>query len=277
MPSPFPGMDPYLEDPAGWPDVHATLLAGIREALAALVSPAYHVRIEDRVYVTDPEADPGFTRLVPDVVVTRPPRPDEVPVPRPGSARITAPVVVEDLLDPEIHDRHIEIRDARSHEVVTVLELLSPANKVPGSRGRILMREKCRRVREAGACWIEIDLLRDGERHPAVRGRSMYCVLLLRPGAFRGLAWFFGLRDPLPTVAVPLRPPDPDAPLDLGAVLRSAYERARYGDSVDYGRPVPPPPLTEDDAAWARAVIETWRTARRAEPLARGESPSRDR
>lgn len=262
MPSPFPGMDPCLEDPAGWPDVHHRLITGIGDQLAGAVSPRFHVRIEERVYVTEPEADPGFSVLIPDVTVTRPPRPEEAPVVRPGGAAITAPLVVEELFDDEIHDRYLEIRDARSHEIVTAIEVLSPANKVDGSRGREAMMEKRRRLLEGGASWLEIDLLRAGERLPRSAGWSAYCAYLRKHGRRGGLLWPFALRDPIPVIGVPLRPPHEDVPLDLGWVLSEVYDRARYADSIDYSRPLPLPPLSEEDAAWARQTVEAWRATR---------------
>ncbi len=239
MSSPFPGMDPYLEDAIGGPDVHHRLITMMGDHLAAAVSPHFYVRIEERVYITHTDDDPGYSVIVPDVIVTRRPRPVTTQPVTAGTAVITPPVVIEDLLDPEIHDHYIEIRDARSHEIVTAIELLSPANKVKGSRGRQTMEEKRCRLRQGGAHWMEIDLLRDGQRHAKLAGRSDCCVLLLRNDRSEGLAWFFSLRDSLPEVDVPLRPPHEDVKLDLQRVLNETYDRAHYADSVDYTRPRP--------------------------------------
>ena len=54
MPSPFPGMDPYLEHPALWPDVHNRLIAALGDALAPAVCPRYYVALEERTYLDDP-------------------------------------------------------------------------------------------------------------------------------------------------------------------------------------------------------------------------------
>ena len=163
MSSPFPGMDPYLEDPVGWPDVHHRLMTTIRDHLAPVVLPHFYVRIEERVYITNPEKDEGYFALIPDVIVTTS---RSAP---PAGITVTAPVLVEGLLDPEIHDHYLEVRDARSHEVVTAIELLSPANKIKGSRGRQAMLEKRKTLWQSGAHWLEIDLLRAGERRRAGR------------------------------------------------------------------------------------------------------------
>lgn len=182
------------------------------------------------------------------------------------SARDHRPAVVEVLREPEIQDAYLEIRDARSHEVVTAIEVLSPANKVKGSRGRQAMLEKRRLLLQGGAHWLEIDLLRGGERDEPVAGRSDYVVVLYRPRDPRLQVWFVDLRDPLPVVAVPLRPPFPDFPLDLQKVLNEVYERARYADQIDYTGPVPPPPLRPADALWVQTQIQRWRSERASHP-----------
>lgn len=262
MRSPFPGMDPYLEDPALWPDVQHGFIEGIRAYLAPMLAPYFYVRVEQRVYVTSPYEDPGYPVLVPGVVVTRPLRESAIPSGWPGQPAITAPMVVETLLEAEIRDHYLEVRDARSHQVVTAIEVLSPANKVRGSRGQQAMLEKRRLLLEGGASWLEIDLLRGGDRPAPLAGRSDYVVALYRPGHPGLLAWFMDLRDRLPVVAVPLRPPFPDAPLDLQHVLDDLYARARYADQLDYAGPVPPPPLDPQDAEWVRIQVQRWQAER---------------
>lgn len=259
MPSPFPGMDPFLEEPAGWPGFHTRLVTAIGDDLAAALTPRYHVRIEERVYLTDPDADPGYGSFVPDVSVTGS---GGKALPGPAGPKITEPVLLAELFDDEIHDRYLEIRDARSEEVVTAIEVLSPANKVPGSRGREKLAEKRRQILAAGANWLEIDLIRAGQRTPRMAGRSEYCVLLLRAGHRGALAWPIRLRDALPTVLIPLRKPDEGAPLDLARIVAGCYERGRYEDTLDYGAAVPLPPLGSDDTEWVSERISAWRMRR---------------
>lgn len=259
MPSPFPGMDPYLEETAGWPDVHHRLITAVSEQLAVHASPHYYVRIEERVYITDPLDDPGYPRLVPDIIVTRSPHRGIRETPPAGVLTASPPTIIEPLLDPEIRDYYLEVHDARSRELVTAIELLSPANKVPKSRGRLTMIEKRDLLRRAGAHWMEIDLLRAGERYPGLAERGDYCVVLWPAHAHKMYAWLADIRDRLPTVSVPLREPDDDIPLDLQAALDATYDRAFYVDSVDYSAPVPDPPLKPPDAAWVQRMIETWR------------------
>jgi hypothetical protein len=260
MLGPFPGMDPYLEEPDQWPDVHATLIGTIRDLLAAQVAPSFIVRIEQRVYIASVE-DISRETIAPDVYIVEHPQRN-----RTTTTTLTAspPILIEPLYEPEVHDRYIEILDARNRELVTTIELLSPANKAPGSGGRAQFLKKRRAVLSSPTHWIEIDLLRGGERPKEVAGRSDYYVLLRRADDRRYAVWYSNLRDQLPSIAVPLLPPHPDAVLDLQATLNSAYERAFYALSVDYTRPVPPPPLLPPDAAWVAARVREWRASQTA-------------
>ena len=63
-------MDPYLENPGLWPDVHHTLISGYRDFLAAQLRPKYVVRVEERTYMAD-ESDAALALQVriPDVEV----------------------------------------------------------------------------------------------------------------------------------------------------------------------------------------------------------------
>lgn len=259
MPSPFPGMDPYLEDPIGWPGVHMLLLGGIHEQLAAAVRPKYYVQIEERVYITDPLRDAGYTRLVPDVIVTERQRRLPHAPERAGDAGVltmTPPVVIETLLDPEIHDRYLQVHDARSREVVAAIELLSPANKVRRGRGRLAMLKKRDLLRRANVHWMEIDLLRAEERDPQLAGQGDYCVALWPAGEIKLYAWFIDLRDRLPTVSVPLGEPEEHVLLDLQQTLDTTYDRARFADSVEYDTAIPEPPLSPADRAWVGRMVE---------------------
>lgn len=261
MPSPFPGMDPYLEDAALWPDVHHEMISVTREMLNAQLRPKYHVRIEERVYISD-EHDPGRRLIVPDLRVRDVPgQENELLSSAPADAavgvEVAEPVVVTTLLDEEVRDAFLEVIDTDLRQVVTVIEILSPANKCPGSRGRQAYLQKRQDVLNSPSHLVEIDLLRDGEALPAreVLPSHHYIVHVSsasqRP---RGTVWPILLQQRLPTIAIPLRDGDPDSPLDLRQVLDTVYERAAYDLQIDY-RNDPNPPLTGDDAAWADALL----------------------
>jgi hypothetical protein len=142
-------------------------------------------------------------------------------------------------------------------EVVTVIEVLSPANKRPGSDGRRQYLEKREEVLLSPASLIELDLLRGGERLPMAAplpAGDYYAIIARgwRPRRADVYAW--SLRQPLPTIPVPLAGEDPDVPLDLQAAFATLYDRAVYAVSLDY-RHVIEPPLAEADAAWAQEVL----------------------
>ncbi|MFN8498252.1 MAG: DUF4058 family protein [Anaerolineae bacterium] len=248
MPSPFPGMDPYLEGHL-WPDVHAALAAQIRQQLTPLLRPRYAARLA--VYVvedTSPEADIGI--MYPDVEILRP-RSQERQIREDTPARLTAPRPVAPLvvglpLPVEVHLTGIEIRDAANNELITGLEILSPVNK--REPGLSVYREKRRRLYRAGVHLVEIDLIRRGTRplaHPRIPP-SPYLVTLTRAHAATVEVWPIALEDRLPLIPTPLRAPDADVTLDLHAALAAVYEAVAYDLSIDYGGPPPPPPLDSD-------------------------------
>jgi hypothetical protein len=259
-PSPFPGMDPYLEDSTEWQSVHSWLIATVAEQLAAQVTPNFTVRMEQRVYLLTPEEDRAF--IEPDLYLVQsyPPTPQS-----PSLAIATPPVLVQPIFEPELFDRYIEIRDKRNREVVTTIEILSPFNKTPGTQGYSAFLAKRRSVMASDTHWIEIDLLRGGERPHEVAHKSDYYALLKRGGTLGPFeVWYFDLRDHLPTIFVPLRPPFADVLLDLQAALAEVYQRGYYANDLDYAAPVPPPPLRPPVAAWARQRILAWQAQQTA-------------
>lgn len=211
MPSPFPGMDPWLEDPRLWPDFHNRLIAALGRVLGPVVRPRYFVALEERLYTGDA---PGL-ELVP------------------------------------LRETFLEVRGVEGGDVVTVVELLSPANKRPGE-GRQLYLRKRSSILTSFTSLLEIDLLRAGERMPLAGAPATdYAVLVSR-------AWQrpradllpFGVRDQLPALPVPLREGDDEPVIDLAALVVSLYAEASYDLRLDYQRP-PATSLRSDDADWA--------------------------
>ena len=258
MRSPFPGMDPYLEDRRLWPSVHHRLISAISDMLTTQVAPHFYVTIEERVYIIGPEAEMS---VIPDVYLVQ--RPASVAatsaLPR---HEPTTPTIMQILEPQEVHDRYIEVRDANSQEVVTTIEVLSPRNKAPNTKGRRAFLAKRRAIMSAITNWIEIDLLRGGQRPAEVARQSDYYALLKRQDYIDRLdVWFIDLRDTLPVIAVPLRTPFPDALLDLGAAVADVYARGTYAARLDYAQPAPPPMLRPADAAWVAQCIAQWQNS----------------
>lgn len=231
MPSPFPGMDPYLESPRIWPDVHHGLISQIRAALTPILRPGYVARVELRAYISD-DNDPGRAAIVPDMPAAN-------------------------LLDQEIEEAFLKIIHIESKSLVTLIEVLSPTNKIRGSCGRKSFMEKRHNVLNTEVHWVEIDLLPAGVpsvTDPPLRP-SDYRILISRADQrTRTRYWPVTVRQPLPSIPIPLRGKAEQVPLDLGAVFHTAYDRAAYDMSVDY-RKEPQPPLSGDDAKWARDLL----------------------
>jgi hypothetical protein len=261
MPSPFPGMDPYLEAPEIWPDVHHNLISGIQEALNPHLRPRYVARVELRIYISDDD-DPGRTALVPDVRVETSPRRKGAKKPTAATTlAVTEPLIVPTLVDEEIEEAFLKIIQVESEALVTVIEVLSPTNKIRGSRGRASFMAKRRDLLDSEVHWVEIDLLRGGVpsvTDPPLRP-SDYRILVSRADQrTRTRFWPVDVRQPLPVIGIPLRGKDPEVPLDLGAVFRTVYDWAAYDMTVDY-RKEPQPPLEGEDASWAKELVRKTR------------------
>lgn len=259
MPSPFPGMDPYLEGHL-WPDVHHRLATEISRQLTPRLKPRYVARLE--IYVVEdahPEAEIGL--MYPDVEILasdsealREPAPAWGDTLTKSAPPISPPVLVP-LLPIEVRLAAVEIRDADHNRLVTCIEILSPVNKREPNLSAY--RQKRQRLRQAGIHLLEIDLVRRGARmltHPRLP-QTPYLVLLTRAHKNTVEAWPIKLQDRLPVVAAPLLAPDPDAPLDLGRALATIYDEAAYELSIDYTQPPPPPPLADKETAWAKRVL----------------------
>ncbi len=256
MKSPFPGMDPYLEQ--HWPDVHHGLITYARDQLQPKLPKQLRARMEERVFV---ESDaPEYRAFFPDVHVVERGGARE-PVSAPASdVAVEDPLVVR-LDDDPLSQSYIEIIDAGSgNRVVTVIEFLSPSNKVPGE-GQDLYLRKQREVRAAGASLVEIDLTRAGRRimllpPPRIPRsyRTTYQVCVLRGWAPRKVEVYRApLERRLPVIRVPLRETDADVTLDLQTLIEQCYQNGRY-DDLDYQVP-PIPSLEAPDATWADELL----------------------
>jgi Protein of unknown function (DUF4058) len=249
MPSPFPGMNPYLEQDDAWHDFHERFLPFIADRLVEQVRPNYIVKIDEHVYVHEVPIGPrrfvGRADLAVGVTGTT----SEA---KPAAGILEAPVRVQiPAIDVE-RLAFVEIRDRRSRELVTVVELLSPSNKRPGpDREQYLAKRMT--LLHSPVHLVEIDLLRGG-RPLAERPETAYAVFVSRaerrPEA--GL-WPIGLREHLPKIPVPLRPGEPDAQVDLQEALARIYDAAGYEDYIYQGEP--DPPLEVEDRDWAVALV----------------------
>lgn len=256
MPIPFPGMDPYLEGYL-WPDVHQSLASQFKRQLSSLLRPRYVVRlavyfVRDRV----PAQELGI--VYPDVEITRPknqlrePASDYV-VSSTQVPGITPPgFVVQTGIALDTHLTSVQVRDSEHNELVTSIEIISPANK--REPGLSAYRRKRSKLIRSGVHLLEIDLIRRGERpwqpDTATVPPAPYLALLTRAAQPATEVWPIRLIQALPVLPVPLRTPDADVPLDLQAALSIIYDESDYGRTTDYTAPPPLPPLSEQDKAW---------------------------
>lgn len=268
VPSPFPGMDPYLEDPTLWPHVHTGLVVALHDELGPRLRPKYYVAIQRRVYKTTYD-DPYF--VYPDVALGHAGESRETAAvyhagrdaPVPGGAQVVFVPVPR-----EMQEGYLEIRRTGTGEVVTVVEVLSPGNKRPG-QARTAYEAKRERVLASGTSLVEVDLLRSYPPMPmAPEPRGVHYRILVsraheRPKAF---LYAFSVRQPVPQFPVPLDPGEPEPVICLGPLLAGLYDRASFDLTIDYSRP-PVPPLDEDDARWAAEMVANWRRQISAEAV----------
>ena len=260
MPNPFPGMNPYLEDPALWPGVHSRLVTYVADALAPQIAPRYVARVEESVTIDDTGRE-----FRPDVLLAA--RNDnggnghQAPVVPGGVAVAIKPLILE--LPEEPPHRFIEIRDPHGSEVITVIEVLSPANKTPLGYGHRKYLHKLEALLDSKVNLVEIDLLRGGLPATAVEvgpllgvPRHDYIISVSR-GHQRGRfeAYPFTVRDSLPPIGVPLRERETDVILELAPLLDRVYDFGGY-DTINFREAPPLPPLDEADAAWLDALLK---------------------
>jgi Protein of unknown function (DUF4058) len=262
MGSPFPGMDPYIEATHLWGDFHANLIPEIQRILAERLPDRYVVRAAERSYVAlaqrEDEEEQGF---VPDITVAR--GTDSSKRPRkPKGPRILesepGPVITRAMIPTEYRETFLEIRQVKpERKLVTGIEVLSPSNKRPHTKGWRLYNLKRLAYLSGHANCVEIDLLRRGRRMPMVSAwpDSPYYMLVCRKKqASRCSVWPAFFTKALPSIPVPLAPPDADISLDIQPLIAAVYERSRYEQDIDYHQPLSPP-LSVEDAAWVQARI----------------------
>ena len=254
--SPFPGMDPYLE--AHWGDVHSRLVIYGCDLLQDVLPEGLRARVEERVFLETPIGEGRST--YPDVRVVEDPRAKVASAPSPGGVVLAEPIIIRLPAEP-ITETFIQILDARrGGRVVTVIEFLSPSNKLPGA-GQRLYQEQREELYLARTSLVEIDLLRKGQRiftipptsvPPSHRTPYQVCVWRgWRPDRIEIYA--APLRERLPGIRIPLRESDTDVPFDLQAVVDLVYRIGRY-DDMDY-TVEPDPSLEPEDQEWADALL----------------------
>jgi hypothetical protein len=254
MPSPFPGMDPYIEG-RRWATFHINMLTVVGNRLVPYLRPRYVIDSEERIYLNHDVEEGQLRHIRPDV---------QIADMRPGLARgssagtaIAEPYRITLPMPEEVRERYLAIRTREGDRLVTVIEILSPANKRAGSYDRTLHLAKRDELIVTGVNVVEIDLLRAGARLPAQEPLppgdfyAITCRAFERPRAY---AYAWTLRDPMPSISIPLADDDADVPLDLQAAFDDVYDHAGFDYSLRYECD-PEPALNETDAEWSRALL----------------------
>lgn len=265
MPSPFPGMDPYLENPEIFPDFHDSFITYLRETLQSNLPAPYYAALGRRVWIATSRRSIG-----PDVHVLR--KGEERQVSPLGastlavagqrvSRRVAVKVVSDEYREPFV-EIYSSIEGAR--RLVTSIEVLSLSNKTSGEHGRELYLRKQKELLGSQANLVEIDLLRGGEHATAVPIQAArdecgdfdyhVCVHAYdEPEIFQ--VYPMRMEEPLATLEVPVLPEHPPVLLDLQAVFARCYDAGPYAREIEYGGVAVVPPLPPEQLAWTRGLL----------------------
>ena len=257
MPSPFPGMNPYLEHPNIWEDFHSSLAGEIRDQLSPNLRPRYYAALVPRVTYEEVLIEERHS-IKPDVSVYQV---SDLPL-RGGVAMAVTPATSagQVAMEVPVRDYTVEIHETDTGILITAIEILSPVNKRARHEAYAAYQRKRRDLLRSGAHLLELDLLRGGTRPPLVTPRppGHYFIMLSREERRPRIElWALGLPDSLPVLPAPLRAPDPDVPLDLSQALHAIYDRAAYDLRIDYRQPPPKPDFPEEDLTWLDAHLRS--------------------
>jgi hypothetical protein len=253
MPFPFPGMNPYLEDPAIWSDYHTTFLLHLRAEISQRLPDRYAARLDRYVWIHEPEEGESHLLGEPDVFISDHGGSHGIAV-----VALNAPAMGKMPSLRRKGHRYVKIVDAMGKHVITVIEVLSPSNKAPGDDRDAYLAKRGEYL-AGGASFIEINLLRGGKQSPMGKPlppRSDYSVVISQAAEFpKAGIWPIGLRDRLPPIPVPLAAGEKPLEVDLQVCHDLACRDGQYDKDIDYQAAPPPPSLSKADEAWLHAVL----------------------
>jgi hypothetical protein len=251
MPSPFPGMDPYIERPAIWPDFHDRLIASIVGKLQPQLRPRFAAVTQDRLYLVESDR-----AVYPDVAIIETPQPNRRDGGSTAVLEVDAPTVFE-FDEEEIREPFIEIVEPSSGRIVTTIEVISPPNKDRG-KGHYAYEQRREQHWDAGANVVEIDLLRAGASIVRVAKHKLdglrpwdYVVAVSRRAPGRHEVYTFALERRLPRISIPLLRKVPDVALDLQAAFDRCWDEGPYPGMSRYDDP-PPGEMSAERIAWCQ-------------------------
>jgi hypothetical protein len=254
MPSPFPGIDPFIESSGYFAEFHGSLMVEIRNELNKRLPRGYAATLDLYVWIHEPEAKSRRRRVGPDVYVR-----EGSSAARASSSSTIAAAPMQITL-PTVERRKqkfVKIEDLETRRIVTVIEILSPANK-DASKDRDAYLAKRNEYLGARVNLVEMDFLRRGQRlpfgehDPAIKD---YYVMVCKDWEHpRADFWTFGIRDPLSDIPIPVTKELPSAPLPLARCVAAVYDDARFHEKLRYDKPLSPRPR-RTDVAWVRSRL----------------------
>ncbi len=262
MTSLFPGMNPYLENPDLWSEVHHRLITAIADEITSHLSQQYRVAIEKRTYRMNTED--SILIGIPDLAILSTKIDDKksdlasrqtgimtLPETRNKSVTVTLPFPLE------IKEGYLEIREIATGKVVTIIEILSPTNKLT-KEGRKAYLKKREQILGSDTNLVEIDLIRAGEKMPMISkiGETDYRLLIVRSHRLPSAQLFaFSVRETIPDITIPLQPNEEEIELNLQDLLLEISERARFDLTLNYDLD-PVPNLLIQDREWLDILLK---------------------
>ncbi|MHB1425702.1 MAG: DUF4058 family protein [Gemmataceae bacterium] len=221
MPSPFPGMDPYLEDDALWPVFHHQLVMCLYQILLPGLVDRYRARVNQRHYVTEQAL---FTSVVRE----------------------------------EHHEDYIEIRQRCDGRLITLVDAVSPANKLNAAGRAAYLAKRCE-GKNASANLVEVDLVLQGQPTLEYSRDGLpdwdYAVTVTRstqPERYE--IYTATLQKKLPRFRLPLAADDRDTVLDLHTAFTRCYDQGGFAAKIDYTKE-PSTPLNDEDRKWLHDLL----------------------
>lgn len=262
MSSPFPGMNPYLEHPDLWSEVHHRLITAIADDITSHLSQKYRVAIEKRIY--RPDTEDSVLIGIADVAIFQAKKTSQTSdLSRGQTAVMTLPTETENKsltvtlpLPLEIKEGYLEIREVATGKVITVIEVLSPTNKKT-KEGRKAYLQKREELLKSDTNLVEIDLIITGDKMPILTNipETDYRILIARSHLLPSAQLFaFTVRESISNFPIPLQPGEQDIELNVQDLLLGIYERARFDLTIDYNQN-PVPDLLVKDREWMDLLL----------------------
>ncbi|MEC4984196.1 MAG: DUF4058 family protein [Oscillatoria sp. PMC 1068.18] len=255
MSSPFPGMNPYLENPTTWSDVHNRLINSLANSLSKKLRPKYYIAVEERIYQTSEEESTLIG--IPDDLVVQTETNKSINSNLGVANLTTKPITVKVPLTFAQKEAYLEVKEVTTRQVITTIELLSPKNKAAGE-GRRKYEAKRQKIFASLTNLVEIDLLRKGNYLPFYGAEivSDYRILISRSNTRPDAELYaFNLPEKIPSFPLPLRSEDVEPVVELSQLIDEVYELGSFDLRIDYSRP-PVPNFSPEYSVWANDLLE---------------------